>query len=157
MKRFKSNYICIVLLAAGFAASSFSCSKGDKADNYANKNEIISRKMKIQVNSKVFTATLADNATARAFSKMLPLTINMKELNGNEKYFDLPSSLPAQPTNPGNVKNGDIMLYGTNTLVFFYQPFSTLYSYTRIGTLDNIEGYINALGTGPISVKLRLE
>lgn len=157
MKRSKSNYICIVLLVTGFAASSFSCSKGDNADNYTNANEILSRKMKIQVNSKVFTATLADNATARAFAKLLPLTINMKELNGNEKYFDLPYSLPAQPTNPRDIKNGDIMLYGTKTLVLFYQLFSTSYSYTKIGTLDNIEGYMNALGTGPILVRLSLE
>jgi len=38
---------------------------------------------------------------------MLPVTINMIELNGNEKYYDLPNSLPTNSSNPSTIKNGD--------------------------------------------------
>ena len=53
-----------------------------------------SAKLRITVGAHVFTATLNNNATVAAFKSRLPMTVNMKELNGNEKYFDLPNSLP---------------------------------------------------------------
>lgn len=41
-----------------------------------------------------FPATLLSSETAAAFTEHLPLTLNMSELNGNEKYFYLDNSLP---------------------------------------------------------------
>ena len=43
--------------------------------------------IKITVGDDIFTATLADNQTAEAFAEMLPLTLDMSEMNGNEKYY----------------------------------------------------------------------
>jgi hypothetical protein len=109
-------------------------------------------KIKITVNSQRFTATLLDNNTAKAFKELLPMTIQMTELNGNEKYFDLPQSLPANSTNPGSIKNGDLMLYGSKTLVLFYKTFSTSYSYTKLGSIDDPTGLEKALGSGNLSI-----
>lgn len=36
----------------------------------------------------------------------------MNELNGNEKYFYLDSSLPVNPYSPNTIGKGDIMLFG---------------------------------------------
>jgi hypothetical protein len=58
-----------------------------------------SMKLKITIGANTFTATLYNNPTVTAFKKGLPLTINMSELNGNEKYFDLPNNLPANASN----------------------------------------------------------
>src|SRR4051794_36602026 len=69
-----------------------------------------SMKLKITVGTNTFNATVYNNATATAFKTKLPLTINMTELNGNEKYFDLPDNLPANASNPGMIQNGDLML-----------------------------------------------
>lgn len=110
--------------------------------------------IKITVNSQSFTATLLDNNSAKAFKELLPMTIQMTELNGNEKYYDLPKSLPTNSANPGSIKNGDLMLYGSKTLVLFYKSFSTPYSYTRIGSMDDPTGLEKALGTGNVSVTL---
>ena len=44
----------------------------------------------ITIGDKAFAATLSDNATATAFKKLLPLSITMTELNGNEKFVRLP-------------------------------------------------------------------
>ena len=84
-----------------------------------------SNQIKITVDSSSFTATLQDNPTTNAFKKLLPMTINMSELNNNEKYYSLPNSLPTNASNPGTIQNGDLMLYGTSTLVLFYKTFST--------------------------------
>lgn len=113
-------------------------------------------KLKITVGQIVFTATLYDNATANAFKARLPLSIHMNDLNGNEKYFDLDGSLPATASNPGTIQNGDLMLYGSNTLVLFYKSFSTSYSYTRIARIDNATGLAAALGSGNVMVRYEL-
>jgi hypothetical protein len=81
----------------------------------------------------------------------------MRELNGNEKYFDLPNNLPANASNPGTIQTGDLMLYGSNTVALFYKSFSTPYSYTRLGRIDNISGLTAALGSGNITVTFELE
>ena len=99
-----------------------------------------------------FTATLEDNTTAQAFVDQLPLTLNMDELNGNEKYCYLSTTLPAAPVNPGTIHAGDIMLYGSSCIVIFYKTFTTSYSYTKIGHIDNVENLQAALGAGDVSV-----
>ncbi len=114
-------------------------------------------KIKIKINSQTFTATLLDNKSAKAFKEILPLTMKMTELNGNEKYFDLPNSLPTNSYNPQTIKNGDLMLYGSKTFVLFYKTFSTSYSYTKLGSVDDITGLTTALGSGTVTVFLELE
>lgn len=111
----------------------------------------------IRIGEKEFTATLFDNPTVTAFKAMLPLTINMTELNGNEKYFRLPKSLPANESNPGTIKPGDLMLYGSNTFVLFYEAFSTSYSYTKLGKIINAMGLASALGAGNQTVSISLK
>ena len=56
--------------------------------------------MKIKINNSTFTATLFDNASAAAFKRLLPMTVSMNELNGNEKYVDLTKSLPTNSSIP---------------------------------------------------------
>jgi hypothetical protein len=120
-------------------------------------SEIMKDKISITVGNKVFTATLEANATAAAFKAMLPLTIDMRDLNSNEKFFDFSSNLPANASNPGTINSGDIMLWGSNTLVLFYKTFSTPYSYTRVGKIENPVGLAAALGSGNVTVIIALQ
>ncbi len=139
-----------LLIGAQFSA----CSKepnsvqSDKPDITSN-----TTKMKITIGSSVFTATLYGNPSASAFKARLPLTIDMTELNGNEKYYDLPSPLPTNASVGGNIKAGDLTLYGNDVLVLFYKSFNTSYNYTKLGQIDNPTGLITALGTGNVVVK----
>ena len=76
--------------------------------------------LKIEAGGQTFTATLQDTPAARAFLERLPMTVSMAELNGNEKYFYMPDSLPTNSHRPGNIHAGDLMLYGSDCLVVFY-------------------------------------
>jgi hypothetical protein len=109
-------------------------------------------KLRIRIGSDTFTATLFDNPTATAFVARLPLTVSMTELNGNEKYYDLPQSLPTNALNISTAQAGDLVLYNSNTLVLFYETFSTSYRYTRMGRLDNPTGLAATLGRGNVTV-----
>lgn len=147
---FLSCLICMQLFAC--------CNKSDEITGDINDPlNASSMKLKISVGSNTFNATFYDNAISTAFKGRLPLTINMSELNENEKYFDLPDNLPANASNPGTIQTGDLMLYGSNTLVLFYKSFSTSYSYTRIARVDNPTGLAAALRSGNVTVKFGLE
>lgn len=119
-------------------------------DNQNNNGEVLS--MKITIGNKQFTATLYDTAAAQAFAKLLPLTLDMSELNGNEKYNYLSTTLPTKTENVGQINAGDIMLYGNSCIVLFYKSFSTAYSYTKIGKIDNVTGLQQAVGSGSVTV-----
>ncbi len=153
----KHSFILILAFMPLFMSSASSCSKHDDNINTENNTSMANGKIKIKVNSQIFTATLLDNNSAKAFKEMLPLTINMSELNGNEKYYDLPNNLETNSSNPGTIKNGDLMLYGSKTLVLFYKSITTSYSYTKLGTVDNVTGLETALGSGNVIVSFELE
>ena len=100
------------------------------------------------VGTQRFAVTLDDNPTARAFVQLVPATLNMTELNGNEKHAPLPRSLPTNAVRPGTIQTGDVLLYGNDTLVVFYETFRSSYSYTRIGRITDSAGLAQALGPG---------
>jgi hypothetical protein len=125
----------------------------DSSNSSINANRM---DLKISIDSEIFIATVYNNATSTAFIAKLPMTINMKELNGNEKYSDLPDNLPTNASNPSTIQEGDLMIYGSNTLVLFYKTFSTSYSYTRVARIDNPSGLATALSSGNIKVKFEL-
>jgi hypothetical protein len=123
--------------------------------NNGGENEM-NRNITIRVGNHSFYATLEDNATARAFAALLPMTVTMNEMNGNEKYYYLSENLPTDNYRPGTIRNGDLMLYGSSCLVLFYETFSSSYSYTRIGQLDNPSGLASALGNGNATVTFEI-
>ena len=153
----KYSFLMMLAFMSIFMSSASSCNKEDDKIKTENNTPMANGKIIITVNSQTFTATLLDNNSAKAFKELLPLTITMTELNSNEKYYDLPNSLPTNSSNPGTIKNGDLMLYGSKTLVLFYKTFSTSYSYTKLGSVDNATGLATALGSGNVSITFELE
>ncbi len=114
-------------------------------------------KITIKVGGREFAATLYDNKTAKEFASRLPLTVDMQELHGNEKYCYLDSALPTEQSVPDSIKSGDLKLFGDDCLVVFYESFSTSYSYTDIGQIDNPDGLKDALGSENVTVTFELK
>ena len=113
--------------------------------------------MYITVGARRFAFTLADTDAARSFAAQLPLTLRMADLNGNEKDARLPKALPTDEVRPGTIRNGDLMLYGSNTLVLFYLGFESSYAYTRIGRVNDPDGLAEALGKRDVRVTFAKE
>ena len=113
--------------------------------------------MKIKIGTNTFVATPENSATAAAFKALLPMTVKMSELNGNEKYFRLKDGLPTKPSNPGPIQSGNLMIYGTKTLVLFYKTFPTSYDYTRLGSIKDATGLAAAVGSESVTVTFELE
>jgi hypothetical protein len=109
-------------------------------------------RMWMTVGKRRFAITLVDTDAARAFAAQLPLTLDMAELNGNEKHADLAQALPKDASRPGTIHNGDLMLYGSNTLVVFYETFRSSYSYTRLGHVNDPASLGQVLGKRSIRV-----
>jgi hypothetical protein len=153
--RVRSMALCLLTLGACDPTSASPASAApamtalDAASTSAEPEE---SSMWMSVGERHFAITLVDNAVSRAFRALLPLTLDMSDLNANEKHTTLPRALPANESRPGTIHNGDIMLYGTDTLVVFYRTFASSYSYTRIGRVNDAAELPQALGQRSVQV-----
>jgi hypothetical protein len=144
-----------MLLLGGYEARQHPASGShETAAKDAASESLISEKSRMWMNvgEHRFAITLTDSDTARAFARLLPLTLEMSDLNSNEKFASLPDALPTHASTPGTLRNGDLMLYGTDTLVVFYLTFNSSYSYTRLGRVDDPVGLSQALGRRDVRV-----
>ncbi len=139
----------------------FLCSVGNWPANAKGTSmktgSVNSNEVKIRIGSKSFAVTLLDNESTKRLREMFPLTIHMQDVNRNEKAYDLPKSLPTNASSPKVIKAGDIMLYGSNTLVVFYKSFPTSYSYTKLGQVDDTSMLESTLGSDDVTVTFEIE
>ena len=113
-------------------------------------------KMQVQAGDRTFSATLESNAAAEALVEMMkagPIEIQMSDYSGFEKVGSLGTSLPAEDKQT-TTQAGDIVLYTGNQIVLFYG--SNSWSYTRLGRIDDLTGWEEALGSGDITVRFSL-
>ncbi len=109
-------------------------------------------KINVQVGNSTFTATLEDNAAAEALVGMMekaPVVLRMNDYAGFEKVGSLGRSLPTS-NRQTTTHAGDIVLYQGDQIVIFYG--SNSWSYTRLGKIDDLTGWKQALGSGNVTV-----
>ncbi|MBC7000554.1 hypothetical protein BIZ36_18800 [Cytophaga sp. FL35] len=78
-------------------------------DEKMNTNQ--STEISIIVGDTNYKITLANNEPAREFLKMLPLTLKMKDLNSNEKYFNLSKNLSTETIEVNSIESGELLLW----------------------------------------------
>ena len=131
--------------------------KNETAEQYDKEEETMDRKMTVEVEGSLFTATLENNEAVDTLVEMMreePVTIQMRDYAGFEKVGDLGTDLPAN-NRQTTTQAGDIVLYQGNQIVIFYG--SNSWSYTRLGKIDDLTGWENALGSGDVMVTFALE
>lgn len=134
-------------------SDSVASSAAQSTSNYVSDAAI---SIQIEVGEEVFSAKLYDNETTRAFLELFPVSVIMKDLNANEKYYYFSEDLPSDAVYPERVQAGDIMLFGSDCLVVFYESFSTSYSYTPMGVVEDIEGFVEAMKGTDVSVSFTI-
>lgn len=151
-KAFKIILVSFMLLCGCQKQESYQSSY--KQTNQTQKEDDLMEQRTLKINNQSFSIDLEDNETVQKFIELLPLTMDMQELNGNEKYYYMETSLPTNSENVGYIEAGDIMLFDDNCLVLFYKSFSTSYSYTRIGRMENVENLETYVGQQNITVTI---
>ena len=123
--------------------------------NNMEENKVVN--MNVQVGDMVFSATLEENEAVSALVEMMresPVVIQMSDYSGFEKVGSLGIRLPASNSQT-TTQAGDIVLYNGNQIVIFYG--SNSWSYTRLGHIDDLTGWEDALGSGDVTVIFSLE
>ena len=113
--------------------------------------------MDVRVGGSTFTATLEENEAVDALVEMMeqaPVTIQMRDYSGFEKVGPLGTSLPTS-NRQITTQTGDIVLYQGDQIVMFYG--SNSWSYTRLGRIEDLTGWEEALGSGDVTVTFSLE
>lgn len=110
------------------------------------------KKITISAGGRLFEVTLYDNHTAKEFVSMFPVELNMKDLNSNEKYAYVDKALPTDARRVGKINKGEIMLYGDDCIVIFYDSFVSGYSYTPIGRIVDTRDLESTLGKDAVNV-----
>ena len=141
LKKDKGIFVYTYVFKNGEKVTIYRWEKYSPPENTKDTNEKESNmeNIKVNINGKIYNANFEDNETVKEFLKILPQEFTMNELNGNEKYIYMDTTLPTNAINPKHINKGDIMLYGNNCLVIFYKSFNTSYSYTKIGHIDNLD------------------
>jgi hypothetical protein len=150
------KHLLLAVLMLSYSSYALDHAPALHTENRLGENRFQNNKMKIKIGAKTFTASLLDNEAAKAFKAMLPMTLKMQDVNGNEKKYDFAKSLPTHPVAVKTIKTGDLMIWSGNTLVVFYKAFDTPYSYTRLGQIDDPSGLATALGSGNVTVTYEL-
>lgn len=128
-----------------------------ETEGVSEEEEETGMKMNVEVNGTVFTAVLENNGAADALAEMMkdqPVTIQMRDYAGFEKVGSLGQNLPASDSRT-TTQAGDIVLYQGNQIVIFYG--SNTWSYTRLGKIEDLSGWEEALGRGDAAVTFSLE
>ncbi|WP_293730966.1 cyclophilin-like fold protein [uncultured Actinobacillus sp.] len=108
--------------------------------------------MNITIGQSTFSTELADTKAAQELTALLPLTLEMQDHLSNEKFAELPKALSRNDQAVGRIEAGDIMLWGGNTLVVFYESFQSSYRYTKLGKIKNTAQLKKVVGAGKVTM-----
>ena len=86
--------------------------------------------------------------------KEAPVSIRRSDYSGFEKVGPLGKSLPASGRKT-TAQAGDIVLYQGHQIVIFYG--SNSWSYTRLGKIDDLSGWKEALGSEDVVATFQLD
>ncbi len=113
-------------------------------------------KLRLNVDGQTATATLYDNATARDFAALLPLSLTLTDYARIERIADLPQKLArGAPESTVPVKAGDLAYYAPwGNLAIFVEDDSGNYTVDlmRLGAVET--GLVALQRSGPLRVRI---
>ena len=118
--------------------------------------EMTTMKIRIKLDNKTLTATLADNATSADFVSLLPLTLTLKNYASTEKISDLPKRLSTKGAPAGSDPDaGDIAYYAPwGNLAIYYKDFGYSDGLIKLGKIDGDAAVLNTAGELKATIEL---
>lgn len=115
-----------------------------------------SMKVRITIGERVIAATMHDNATARDFISLLPLTLRLEDYAKTEKISDLPRKLTQEGAPSGSDPSvGDITYYSPwGNLAIFYRDAAYASGLVILGKIDSGAEAFNVAGSVRVTVEL---
>ena len=95
----------------------------------------------VNINNENYKMTLYNNQSSFDLYSVIPIELEMNDLNNNEKYQYLNFSLSDNSNYTGKISKGDVMLYQSNCIVIFYKDIETDYYYTKLGHIDDLPDF----------------
>jgi hypothetical protein len=113
-------------------------------------------KIRITIGERVITATMHDNATARDFISLLPLTLTLEDYAKTEKISDLPRKLTKEGAPSGSDPSvADITYYSPwGNLAIFYRDSGYAGGHVLLGKIDSGVEALNVPGSLRVTVEL---
>ena len=114
-------------------------------------------KIRVKIGDKDVTATLIDSETTRDFVSLLPLTLNMNDLFGREKFGRLPRAISEGGTRTRTYDVGDVIYWspGPDVAMFYRHDGQSIPS-PGIIVMGKIDSGVEALNV-PGSVTVTIE
>ena len=128
-----------------------------RADNTTT-NQTPAMKIRLRIDNKVLTATLADNKTARDFVSLLPLTLTTNDLFGREKFGHLPRAISDKGKRTHTYEIGDIAYWspGPDVAIYYHHDGEQIPDpgIIVIGKIDSGVAPLNVRGSVKVAMEL---
>ncbi|MGX8835468.1 cyclophilin-like fold protein [Amedibacillus sp. YH-ame6] len=115
------------------------------------------KELYITINDQSSKIILYDNKTTKELKEILPISFSMEDLHRNEKFVYLNQNFTTNSQTIAQIHKGDIMLFGSNCLVIFYESFLTTFQYTPVGKIENLSVLDKIVGNAVIEVYLEMK
>jgi hypothetical protein len=157
MRSFPTMNLVIALAGTiALACSDETDVAGQEATTATSSQLAKTMKIRMGVEGTVITATLDDNATARDFVSLLPLTLTLQDYAATEKVSDLPRKLTTVGAPPGSKpSSGDITYYSPwGNLALFHKSAAYASGLVRLGKFDSGVDALRRPGSLRVSIEL---
>ena len=115
--------------------------EADKVGQLANFN--------VKFGTKTYKAKSTSTETTKSFLESLPVTLDMKDVDDNQKYGCMYYKITSESAKTNKVKKGDVLLSGESCLIVATEDFKTINKYVVLGHIDNLddvpEGLVKAI------------
>jgi hypothetical protein len=156
MRTTLSSLIPAVVALGAIALAGATGASGQAAAQAASDQQARTMRIRMDVEGATMTGTLEDNATARDFASLLPLTVTLEDYAGTEKISDLPRRLSTEGAPAGfDPSVGDITYYAPwGNLAIFYRDFRYSNGLTKLGAIGSGGAALNRSGSLRATIEL---
>ena len=155
--RTKLSLLVLVIEALGaIALAGATNASGQPAPQAISDQRARVMKIRIDIEGATIIGILEDNATARDFALLLPLTVMLEDFNGTEKITYLPRKLSTEGAPAGfDPSVGDISYYAPwGNLAVFYRDFRYSSGLIKLGAIESGGAALNRPGSMRATIEL---